>query len=222
VIEKISSEGHDIKAACELLDVSRAGFYAWKDRPLSATAIRQAWLTDQIAEIHVASRGTCGAPRVHAELRLVRSIVVGHNQVARLMRTAGLVGLPLKRRFKKASRAITSEDLVNRAFGRSEPDRLWVTDITEHRTPRRKALLLRRARRPQPPCRRLVDRPRTHRRAHHERVVDGDREPPPRPRTDHPRRSRHARRIHLVGLYRPRPALWTVAVDGNRRRLLRL
>lgn len=134
MIEQITSEGHDIKAACELLDVSRAGFYAWKDRPLSATAIRQAWLADQIAEIHVASRGTYGAPRVHAELRLGRSIVVGHNQVARLMRTASLVGLPMKRRFKKASQAITSEDLVNRAFARTEPDRLWVTDITEHRT----------------------------------------------------------------------------------------
>jgi transposase InsO family protein len=134
VIEQITSEGHDIKTACELLEVSRAGFYDWKDRPLSATAIRQAWLTDLITEIHTASRGTYGAPRVHAELRLGRGIIVGHNQVGRLMRNAGLVGLPLKRRFKKTSRAITSEDLVNREFTRTEPDRLWVTDITEHRS----------------------------------------------------------------------------------------
>ena len=50
------------------------------------------------------------------------------------MRNAGLVGLRLKRRFKKGSRAITSDDLVNRSFARAEPDRLWVTDISEHRT----------------------------------------------------------------------------------------
>ncbi len=62
------------------------------------------------------------------------AVIVGHNQVGRLMRNAGLVGLPLKRRFKNASRAVTAEDLVNREFTRAEPDRLWVTDITEHRT----------------------------------------------------------------------------------------
>ena len=82
VIEQITSEGHDVKTACELLDVSRAGFYAWKDRPLSATAIRQAWLTDVITEIHTASRGTYGAPRVHAELRLGRRSWLGTTRSA--------------------------------------------------------------------------------------------------------------------------------------------
>jgi putative transposase len=80
VIEEIASEGHDVKTACDLLEVSRAGFCAWKDRPLSTTAIRQAWLTDLITEIHTASRGTDGAPRVHAELRVGRGVIVGHNQ----------------------------------------------------------------------------------------------------------------------------------------------
>lgn len=134
MIETVTSEGHDVKTACRLLDVSRAGFYDWKDRPLSQRAIRNAWLTDLIVEIHTASRGTYGAPRVHAELRLGRNVVVGHRQVANLMRDAGLVGLPLKRRFKKASRAISSTDLVERVFEREAPNQLWVTDITEHRT----------------------------------------------------------------------------------------
>ncbi len=80
MIEEIASEGHDVKTACDLLEVSRAGFCAWKDRPLSTTAIRQAWLTDLITEIHTASRGTDGAPRVHAELRVGRGVIVGHNQ----------------------------------------------------------------------------------------------------------------------------------------------
>lgn len=134
MIDQIASASHDIKTACELLDVSRAGYYHWKDRPLSARAIRNAWLTDMIVEIHTASRGTYGAPRVHAELRLGRGVIVGHNQVAELMRAQGLVGLPLKRRFRKVSRAITSADLVERSFNRERPNQLWVTDITEHRT----------------------------------------------------------------------------------------
>lgn len=134
MIDQIASGSHDVKTACELLDVSRAGYYHWKDRPLSARAIRNAWLTDMIVEIHAASRGTYGAPRVHAELRLGRGVIVGHNQVAALMRSQGLVGLPLKRRFRKVSRAITSADLVERSFDRERPNQLWVTDITEHRT----------------------------------------------------------------------------------------
>ena len=134
MIETVTSEGHDVKTACGLLDVSRAGYYHWKDRPLSPRAIRNAWLTDLIVEIHTASRGTYGAPRVHAELRLGRDVIVGHRQVAKLMRDAGLVGLPLKRRFKRASRAITATDLVERSFERQRPNQLWVTDITEHRT----------------------------------------------------------------------------------------
>ena len=48
-----------------------------------------------IHHIHQQSRGTYGAPRVHAELRLGHGITVGHNAVAMLMRRAGLAGLSL-------------------------------------------------------------------------------------------------------------------------------
>ena len=131
----MAAEGLSVKIACRVLDVTRAGFYAWKKRPLSPRAIRNVWLTDVITEIHVASRSTYGALRVHAELRLGRGIIVGHNQVGVLMRNAGLVGLPLRRRYpKRAGLDTTAADLVNREFARVEPDKLWVTDITEHRT----------------------------------------------------------------------------------------
>jgi putative transposase len=134
VIDTITSEGNEVKTTCQLMGASRAGFYHWKDRPMSASAIRDVWLTDTIIEVHAASRGTYGSPRVHAELRLGREIVVARKHVARLMQQAGIAGLPLKQRFKKVSRAITSADLVERSFERSGPDQLWVTDITEHRT----------------------------------------------------------------------------------------
>jgi putative transposase len=131
----MADEGLPVNLACRVLDVTRAGFYAWKNRPLSPRAIRNVWLTDLITEIHTASRGTYGSPRVHAELRLGRGVIVGHNQVGALMRNAGLVGLPQRRRYpKRKGLDTTASDLVNREFARVEPDRLWVTDITEHRT----------------------------------------------------------------------------------------
>ena len=62
-------------------------------------------------------------------------ITVGHNAVEMLMRRAGLTGLPGNRRRRKRIIPVdTAVDLVDRNFKRTEPDQLWVTDITEHRT----------------------------------------------------------------------------------------
>jgi hypothetical protein len=72
--------------------MSAAGFYAWLVRPPSERAIRHAWLTDLATEVHVESRQTYGAIRVHAELTLGRGVQVGLHQMALVMRRAGLQG----------------------------------------------------------------------------------------------------------------------------------
>jgi len=63
-----------------------------------------------------------------------RGVLVGHNAVAMLMHRAGLKGLPGNKRPRSRQEAPTAEDLVDRAFARTGPDELWVTDITEHPT----------------------------------------------------------------------------------------
>ncbi len=73
----IASEGLPVEVACRVLGVSCAGFYAWRSRSLSARAVRHAWLTDVVREVHSASYGSYGANRVHAELVLGRGILVG-------------------------------------------------------------------------------------------------------------------------------------------------
>jgi putative transposase len=131
----IVSEGLPAQTACRVLQVSESGYYARRKRPPSARAIRHVWLTDLIRQIHQASRGTYGAPRVHAELTLGHGVTVGHNTVAMLMHRAGLQGLPGNRRRKRRPVSVaTAADLVDRDFTRHQPDQLWVTDITEHRT----------------------------------------------------------------------------------------
>lgn len=134
IIKVMVAEGHSIKISCRVLEVTEAGFYAWRKRPPSERVIRHAWLTDLITKVHVDSRGTYGARRVHAELTIGMGIVVGHGAVELLMRRAALQGLPNKRRFRTRVQVATATDLVERSFSRSEPDQLWVTDITEHRT----------------------------------------------------------------------------------------
>ena len=103
-------------------------------RPPSARAVRHAWLTDLIREVHVASYGAYGAKRVHAELILGRGITVGHNAVAMLMHRAGIQGRTGSPKRRGIPGAPTANDLVDRVFVREGPNQLWVTDITEHPT----------------------------------------------------------------------------------------
>jgi putative transposase len=95
---------------------------------------RHAWLTEQIRAVHSASRGIYGARRIHAELTLGLGLQVGHNQVELLMARAAIKGLPGNRRPRPRHETPTAADLVERMFTREAPNRLWVTDITEHRT----------------------------------------------------------------------------------------
>lgn len=114
--------------------MSVSGYYDWLSWPPSARAIRHAWLTDLITEVHQASRGIYESRRVHAELRLGRGIVVGHGAVELLMRRAGIVGVMGRSKWRRAKPDRIAKDLVNRDFTATEPNRKWITDITEHHT----------------------------------------------------------------------------------------
>ena len=116
-----------------VLGVSKAGFHAWLKRLPSARAEADAALLERVQSIHTRSRQTYGAPRVHAELQAVGE-KHGRKRIARLMRTAGLVGAchrhggPVTTRRDKESRPVP--DLVDRNFTADGPNRLWVADIT--------------------------------------------------------------------------------------------
>lgn len=123
--------------ACRVLHASRSGYYDWAARPVSAREQDNELLTKQIEAVHAESRGTYGWPRVTAELTLGLGLTVNHKRVARLMREAGLQGLYRRRRRGCTIRdpdGQPSADRVNRQFTVEEPDRLWLTDITEHPT----------------------------------------------------------------------------------------
>jgi len=130
----IAARGLPVNAACRILGVSAGGFYAWLVRPISQRHIRHVWLTDVITTIHHDSRNSYGARRVHAELTIGRGIAVGMQQVELLMHRAGIYGLPGPRKWRRIPSLATAVDLVDRQFARDRPDRLWVTDITEHPT----------------------------------------------------------------------------------------
>ena len=124
---------HSVGLMCRVLKISRSGFYAWRDRPLSARAQKDLWLTGKIEAIHRLSRGAYGAPMIHAELADEHSIRVGRKRVARLMRAAGLRGASLRKFVVTTTSDAQAEralDLVDRRFYSDGPNRLWVADIT--------------------------------------------------------------------------------------------
>ena len=123
---------HRVATVCRVLGVSASGYYAWQSRPLSGRAQADRGLLEQIRAVHDRSRGTYGAPRVHAELAAEGSHI-GRKRVARLMQAAGLAGVS-RRAFVTTTRrdpaARPAPDLVQRTFTADGPDRLWVADIT--------------------------------------------------------------------------------------------
>jgi putative transposase len=123
---------YPVTMLCRVLGVSPSGFWAWRGRARSVRATADDALAERIAAIHRASRGTYGAPRVHAELR-ASGIHCGRKRVARLMRAAGLVGVHRRRRVARhaaPASEVQPADLVRRDFHANGPDELWVADIT--------------------------------------------------------------------------------------------
>ena len=135
MIASLTGQGFDVQRACLMLGVAPSGYYDWKVRPPSARTLRHAWLAGEIAQVHKDSGGTYGTLRVTAELRYGRGIHVGKGQVHLLMRRLGIYGLP-KRRLPRGAKVGKSNsfDLVRRRFTADGPDRLWMTDITQHPT----------------------------------------------------------------------------------------
>jgi putative transposase len=120
---------------CRVLEVSKAGYYAWRDRTPSRRAKVDADLLVKIQAAHRASRGCYGSPRIHAEL-VSSGTGCGRKRVARIMRKNGIVGKK-RRQFRVSTTDSSHSDpiapnIVARSFSPAQnaPDRAWVGDIT--------------------------------------------------------------------------------------------
>jgi putative transposase len=130
---KANQATYPVRIMCRLFKVSVSGFYAWEGRPMCERARRDIALTAKIHEIHRRSRGTYGAPNIHAELADDHGIRVGRKRVARLMRAAKLQGVSLRRFVVTTVSDVEAQrptDLVDRRFYAEAPNRLWVADVT--------------------------------------------------------------------------------------------
>jgi putative transposase len=125
---------HAVSRLCSVLNVSRQGYWAWKQRPPSRRRVEDERLKSLVRQAWRASDETYGAPRLHAELRLAGGLRVGKKRVARLMRELEIQGVSRRRGRVRTTtpdkRAAPAPDLVKRDFTAERPDQTWVADIT--------------------------------------------------------------------------------------------
>lgn len=118
---------------CDVLEVSRSGYYAWLRRKPSSRQTRATQLADQIRQVHADSRQTYGSPRVHRQLR-AQGVACSKNTVAKLMRQCGI-----RSKRTKKFRVTTTDSRhghpiaanhLNQDFARQQINQAWVADIT--------------------------------------------------------------------------------------------
>jgi hypothetical protein len=121
-----------VSALCQVLRVSRSGFYSWHRGERSKRELSDRRLLVEIKSVFEASRRTYGSPRVYDELRK-KGLRCSLARVERLMREHGITP-PTKRKFRKTTdsdhRHAVAPNLLDRDFTSPSPNRRWSTDIT--------------------------------------------------------------------------------------------
>jgi putative transposase len=122
-----------VEVACEVLEVSRSGYYAWLERPASARDRRREELTRKVKQVHEENRGVYGSPRVFQALK-AEGETACENTVAKVMREAG-IRAKTKRKFvprttDSGHAQPVAANVLGRDFMAALPDRKWAADIT--------------------------------------------------------------------------------------------
>jgi transposase InsO family protein len=117
---------------CEILNVSVAGYYAWRERPASASEQRRDALVVEIRAIHEEVKARYGSPRIHAEL-VARGQDCCVNTVAKIMHDHGIAAKTTKK-FRQTTDSNhdrpVADNLLGRQFEQAGANEAWVTDIT--------------------------------------------------------------------------------------------
>jgi putative transposase len=121
-----------VRLLCETLEVSTAGYYAWRQRPTSSQEQRRTALVVEIRAIHAEAKARYGSPRIHAELA-ARGQDCCVNTVAKLMHDHD-IRAKTARKFccttDSNHHLPVAENVLDRQFNPSEANEVWVADIT--------------------------------------------------------------------------------------------
>ena len=124
---------YPVGVACDVLGVSRSGYYAWRDRPDSERARRRKELAAKVRAAHAANRRVYGSPRVHAAL-VASGERVCVNTVARVMRHERIRAKTARKFVPRTTDSAhgrpVAANVLDRRFDAALPDRKWAADVT--------------------------------------------------------------------------------------------
>ena len=132
MVEELAQH-YPVRTLCDLLEVRRSGYYAWRHRQETARAIANRRLAQEIVRVHRQKQGRYGSPRVTQQLRR-EGHICNHKRVERLMRQHGLKGCSSRRHRVRTTdsnhdQPVAPNLLLNRPAP-SRPNEVWVADIT--------------------------------------------------------------------------------------------
>jgi putative transposase len=124
---------YPVRVMCGALEVSPAGYYAWRSRPESRRSAANRDLLDRITQVHRDTRGRYGSPRIYVELQ-AQGRGASRGRIERLMRRHGIRAIMARPRRVRTTDSRhdhpIAPNLLNRNFSAAAPDRIWLTDIT--------------------------------------------------------------------------------------------
>ena len=124
---------HGIQMLCELLEVSRSGYYRWEVAAPTARTKQDEELADHIVQAHAESRQTYGAPRVVEELQR-RGVRTSKRRCARIMAEHGIHGKKKHRRRPRTTDSrhehAAAPNLLRELPKPNDANQAWMTDIT--------------------------------------------------------------------------------------------
>ncbi|WP_435871672.1 IS3 family transposase [Kocuria marina] len=129
----LAADGIPVAVTCRILGFSKQAFYQWKANPVTDRDWDDAHLIDAAMTIH-ADDPAFGYRFIADELPN-HGITAGENRVQRLCSAQRLFSVHSKKRgLNRKPGPPVHDDLVERNFTAGAPNRLWLTDLTEHRT----------------------------------------------------------------------------------------
>lgn len=123
---------YDVKKLCEILNISRQGYYFYLKRKKSNRAIENEVLVEEIRKVYTENKGLYGSPRIAIALNN-KGIFVSKNRVARLMKKMNLQAKTHKKRhnsYRRVSDSLISDNLLKQNFSTHTKNRVWIGDIT--------------------------------------------------------------------------------------------
>ena len=124
---------YPVRLMCSALEVSPAGYYAWRGRPVSARAACNTMLLAEIRQVHHDSHSRYGSPRVHAALRR-QGRDASRGRIERLMRRYGIRAIMARPRRVRTTDSRhdlpIAPNLIARDFTAEAANQVWLADIT--------------------------------------------------------------------------------------------